>query len=116
MSLRTSNDGRVSDDRSSSTAKVDESPVVNDSGITGDVEKTSDQTIPELVTVPRSERRGLFGRFTIVAEVTQPKDYSRSIKYLITVLVALAGVAAPMGSTIILRKSKVSLDRGIDQC
>ncbi|CAD6572603.1 MAG: hypothetical protein ASARMPREDX12_005323 [Alectoria sarmentosa] len=56
---------------------------------------------PEPVNVPRSKRRGLFGRFTIVAEVEEPKHYSRRIKWYITFVVALAAVAAPMGSAII---------------
>ena len=58
---------------------------------------------PEPVKVPRSQRRGLFGRFTIVAEVEEPKHYSRRTKWYITFVVALAAVAAPMGSAIIFR-------------
>lgn len=60
---------------------------------------------PEPVEVPRSHRRGLFGRFTILAEVEEPKHYSRRIKWYITFVVALAAVAAPMGSAIIFRKT-----------
>lgn len=56
---------------------------------------------PKPVKVPRSQRRGLFGRFTIVAEVEEPKHYSRRTKWYITFVVALAAVAAPMGSAII---------------
>ena len=58
---------------------------------------------PEPVKVPRSQRRGLFGRFTIVAEVEEPKHYSRRTKWYITFVVALAAVAAPMGSAIVFR-------------
>ncbi|KAM0798907.1 MFS transporter [Usnea florida] len=53
------------------------------------------------VKVPRSNRRGLFGRFAILAEVEEPKQYSRTTKWYITFVVALAAVAAPLGSTII---------------
>lgn len=56
---------------------------------------------PKPVKVPRSLRGGLFGRFTIVAEVEEPKHYSRRTKWYITFVVALAAVAAPMGSAII---------------
>lgn len=56
---------------------------------------------PKPVKVPRSQRRGLFGRFTILAEVKEPKHYTRRIKWYITFVVALAAVAAPMGSAII---------------
>lgn len=62
---------------------------------------------PEPVKVPRSQRRGLFGRFTIVAEVEEPKHYSRRTKWYITFVVALAAVAAPMGSAIIFRMTLV---------
>lgn len=57
----------------------------------------------EPVKVPRSQRRGLFGRFTILAEVKEPKHYPQRIKWYITFVVALAAVAAPMGSAIIFR-------------
>lgn len=57
-----------------------------------------------LVKVPRSKRRGLFSRFAIVAEVTQPFDYKDSTKWFITFIVAVAAAAAPIGSSIILRK------------
>ncbi|KAJ9646955.1 uncharacterized protein PV06_04209 [Exophiala oligosperma] len=55
-----------------------------------------------LVKVPRSKRRGLFSRFAIVAEVTQPFDYKDSTKWFITFIVAVAAAAAPIGSSIIL--------------
>ena len=58
---------------------------------------------PGPVKVPRSRRRGLFGRFAILAEVEEPKQYSRTTKWYITFVVALAAVAAPLGSTIIFR-------------
>ena len=60
---------------------------------------------PEPVKVRRSQRRGLFGRFTILAEVEEPKHYSRRTKWYITFVVALAAVAAPMGSAIIFRRT-----------
>lgn len=59
----------------------------------------------DAVTVPRSQRRGLFGRFTLVAEVQDPYDYDNKLKWFITFIVAFAAAGAPMGSTIFLRKS-----------
>lgn len=59
---------------------------------------------PAPVKVHRSQRRGLFGRFTIVAEVEEPKHYSRRTKWFITFVVAMAAVAAPMGSVIFFRE------------
>lgn len=52
------------------------------------------------VKVPRSKRRGLFARFALVAEVTQPQDYDRKLKWFITFIVAFSAAAAPAGSSI----------------
>ena len=54
--------------------------------------------------VPRSQRRGGFARLVLIPEVEEPKDYSRSTKWLITFIISMAGVAAPFGSSIIFRK------------
>ncbi|OGM46981.1 MFS multidrug resistance transporter [Aspergillus bombycis] len=53
------------------------------------------------VVVPRLNRRGLFGQFTLLAEVENPKTYSRKKKWFITFIVAWAGATAPMGSAIL---------------
>lgn len=63
-------------------------------------------TNPAPVKVPRSQRRGLFGRFIVFAEVEEPKHYPRRTKWLITFVVALAAAAAPLGSNIIFRESR----------
>ena len=69
-----------------------------------DLEKVeTDIQDPEPVKVPRSQRRGLFGRFAILAEIEEPKHYSRRVKWYITFVVALAAIAAPLGSTILFR-------------
>lgn len=54
--------------------------------------------------IPRSKRRGLLGRFTIIPEVERPIEYKRKQKWLITMFVALAAAAAPMGSAIFYRR------------
>lgn len=56
------------------------------------------------VKVPRLKRRGLLGQLTLVAEVEDPKTYSRKMKWFITFIVAVAAIAAPMGSAIFFRK------------
>lgn len=56
------------------------------------------------VVVPRSQRRGLFGQYTLLAEVEDPKTYTRRKKWFITFIVAVAGSTAPMGSSIFFRK------------
>ncbi|KAE8145353.1 major facilitator superfamily domain-containing protein [Aspergillus avenaceus] len=53
------------------------------------------------VVVPRLKRRGLFGQYTLLAEVENPKRYSRKKKWFITFIVAWAGATAPMGSSIL---------------
>ncbi len=58
---------------------------------------------PAPVKVPISKRRGLFGRFSVLAEVEEPQNYPRKIKWYITFVIAMAAVAAPLGSAIILR-------------
>ena len=75
-----------------------------------DIASARPDTRPESIRVqpikiPRSKRRGLFGRFAILAEVEEPRDYQNSTKWFITSLVGLAAVAAPLGSTIIFRES-----------
>ncbi|RMZ87844.1 hypothetical protein DV736_g4923, partial [Chaetothyriales sp. CBS 134916] len=55
-----------------------------------------------VVKVPRSKRRGLFARFAIVAEVTEPRDYPDSTKWFLVAVIGFAAAAAPVGSSIIL--------------
>ena len=68
-----------------------------------DLEKSQSEPPPPPVTVTRPQRRGLFARFALVAEVTEPKHYARPTKHIITVIIASAALAAPLGSTIIFR-------------
>ncbi|KAL9058123.1 MAG: hypothetical protein Q9206_002060 [Seirophora lacunosa] len=79
----------------------------------GDIEGRREKTIPESihpapVLIPKSQRRGILGRFTAVAEVEEPKDYSRRTKWYITFVVAMAAMAAPLGSAIILRAGTIA--------
>ena len=62
---------------------------------------------PPAVKVSHTQRRGFFGRFTFIAEVEEPKHYSRAIKWFITFIVASAAVAAPLGSAIIFRMHRL---------
>ena len=56
----------------------------------------------DAIVVPRGQRRGLFANLAMIAEVTEPHDYTRKRKWMITFVVAIAAAAAPMGSSIIL--------------
>ena len=60
---------------------------------------------PPPVTVPRSERRGILARFTILAEIENAVHYERKKKWIITSIVSLCGSVAPFSSAILLRKS-----------
>lgn len=51
--------------------------------------------------VPRRKRRGLFANLSIIPEVENPYEYARATKKLITLVVAIAGAAAPMASAIL---------------
>ncbi|KAK8135842.1 major facilitator superfamily transporter [Apiospora sp. TS-2023a] len=53
-----------------------------------------------LSVVPRSHRRGLFAQLALVPEVNRPFDYSNRVKWTITIFVAIAAAAAPLGSAI----------------
>lgn len=68
-----------------------------------DLEKSQSEPPAPPITVNRTQRRGLFARFALVAEVTEPKHYARPTKHMITVIIASAALAAPLGSTIIFR-------------
>lgn len=54
------------------------------------------------IFVPKDQRRGLLARLAVIAEVEDPKHYSRKTKWIITFVVAMAGAGAPLGSGIIL--------------
>ena len=56
------------------------------------------------VIVPKSQRRGWFGRLVIIPEVEEPKDYDRRTKWFITFVIAMGAIAAPFASSIILRR------------
>lgn len=62
----------------------------------------TESILPEAVKVPRGQRRGLFARFALVAEVTNPYAYSRRLKWWLTFVISVAGSAAPMATGIIL--------------
>ncbi|KAL9617781.1 MAG: hypothetical protein Q9160_007435 [Pyrenula sp. 1 TL-2023] len=70
-----------------------------------DNDPRTDDARRTLVKVRRSERRGLFGRFTLLAEVEEPKHYSRTTKWFITFVIAVAAAAAPLGSAILYPNS-----------
>jgi hypothetical protein len=51
------------------------------------------------VILPRKKRRGLFASLVIgIPEIEDPKQYSKKIKAFIVFIIAMAAIAAPMGS------------------
>ncbi|KAF2707826.1 MFS general substrate transporter [Pleomassaria siparia CBS 279.74] len=57
---------------------------------------------PDAVIVERKKRRGLFAGLTIIPEVENPYHYTRKTKWFLTFVVAMCGMAAPMGSAIVM--------------
>lgn len=66
--------------------------------------------------VPRSQRRGLLSRFSVVPEAESPYEYKNSTKWGITLTIALATAAAPLGSSIFYRMHNTHLYRFIPPC
>jgi multidrug resistance protein len=58
--------------------------------------------LPDAILVPRTERRGLLARFTLIPEVENPYHYTRKTKWFLTFIVAFCAMAAPMGSAIVM--------------
>ena len=87
------NDGSEADSHSQHSHDSDDHPI----------SRTSTTQSRTLIVVPRSKRRGLFARFSIVPEVEIPYNYKNSTKWFITATVAVAGAAAPFGSSVFYR-------------
>ncbi|PYH87441.1 MFS general substrate transporter [Aspergillus ellipticus CBS 707.79] len=92
----------------------DEPPVMEGKDEEAQVSSSYSREEQELpVVVPRLKRRGLFGQLTLLEEVENPKVYPRKTKWFITFVVAVAGAAAPMGSSIFFPSlSQVSQELG----
>lgn len=96
---------RVSHSSHSTTSSQRTQSEAHDYQVTHTVSRTQSSVRSvrrEAVKVPRSARRGLLARFCIMDEVTNAWDYPRKSKWTVTAIVALAGAAAPMGSSIVL--------------
>ena len=89
----------------SSTGSIGPNPVGETEAHTRSKSRSSSVRSKAATIVPRSMRRGLLGRFALIPEVTRPPEYTRKTKWLITLIVALAAAAAPMGSAIVFRES-----------
>ncbi|KAI1109291.1 major facilitator superfamily domain-containing protein [Nemania sp. NC0429] len=62
---------------------------------------TASSTVPRrALPIPKESRRGLVPWLSLVPEVDNPRNYDRGIKWMLTVFVAAAACAAPMGSSI----------------
>lgn len=94
----------------------DDSPVIEGKDEESHVRTTfPDEEKEGPIVVPRLKRRGLFGQLSLLAEVENPKVYPRKTKWFITFVVAVAGAAAPMGSSIFFRKSKSTISPVVAQ-
>lgn len=99
---------------SDSQAIVDEKPQASNVASTApcSVDKTAQAeqgTLASLssgpTSIPRSERRGLFGAFTIIPEVTNPHEYSSGTKWIMTIIASLAATTSSTGSSIFYREN-----------
>lgn len=95
-------------DASSSDRDVEkiaaEVPKVPPSEPVGKTTSRAASVSPALETVPRSERRGLLGKFSIIPEVTNPYAYSNGTKWWMTVIVSFAAITSSTGSSIFYRE------------
>jgi hypothetical protein len=89
----------------SSNDTIEPIPAIEEISRSRSKSKSSSARSRALSVVPRAQRRGLLARFAIIPEVERPYDYKRSTKWLITLIVALAAAAAPLGSAIFFRAS-----------
>jgi hypothetical protein len=92
-----------------SRASMSSDHTSTDAGVASPTAKTRPVTlarttsvIPDAVLVPRTHRRGLLARFTLIPEVENSYHYTRKTKWLITFVVAFCAMAAPMGSAIVM--------------
>ena len=76
---------------------------VSSSPFSATVESNSPQDTT-IRAVQTSRHKGFLSRVCIVHEADDPRVYPDSIKWCITLIVALAAATAPTGSAIILRK------------
>lgn len=89
-------------EKSAPEAPPSQSPQHADSS--GKVEVQASTSRREIVVVPRSERRGLLGSFSIIPEITNPRDYGNGTKWAMTVIVSFAAVTSSTGSSIFYRQ------------
>ena len=93
-----------------SSLSIEQAPEANQPAQRSKSKSSSVRSRP-LSIVPRHKRRGLLGKLALIPEVDRPYDYQRSTKWLITMLVAMAAAAAPIGSSIFLREYRFSSSR-----
>ncbi|KAI0433519.1 major facilitator superfamily domain-containing protein [Xylaria sp. FL1042] len=73
-----------------------------DGGPLGQVRSVASSTRPRITTpIPRERRRGLFSSLELVPEIENPYHYNNGVKWILTLFVAVAASAAPMGSAIL---------------
>ncbi|KAJ5496625.1 Major facilitator superfamily domain general substrate transporter [Penicillium fimorum] len=71
--------------------------------VAGGVEPKASTIGPQIVVVPRSERRGLLGRFSVIPEITNPREYGNGTKWATIVIVSFAAITSSTGSPIFFR-------------
>ncbi|KAI1273800.1 major facilitator superfamily domain-containing protein [Xylaria sp. FL0933] len=73
-----------------------------DGGPLSHVRSAASSTRPRITTpIPRERRRGLLSSLELVPEIENPYHYNNGVKWVLTLFVAVAASAAPMGSAIL---------------
>lgn len=96
--------GNINSDVEKSAPKAQPSQQPQHADSPGKVEAQASTSRREIVVVPRSERRGMLGSFSIIPEITDPRDYSNGTKWALTIIVSLAAVTSSTGSSIFFRQ------------
>lgn len=66
------------------------------------LDKSNTNTSTKSNRVALKDRRGLLGRYALLPEYEDPRNYPQNIKYIIVFIIAFAASCGPMGTSIIL--------------
>ncbi|OCK73146.1 MFS multidrug resistance transporter [Lepidopterella palustris CBS 459.81] len=84
----------------SETSSEEQQPGAQPNGVLTKATSKAGSVARALETVPRSQRRGLLGRFAIIPEVTNPYNYGNRTKWWMTIIVSFAAITSSTGSSI----------------
>lgn len=77
-------------------------PAVSRYGLNVPASRHSSRLSRSSSRVPVSQRTGLLAFLTLVPEYYNPREYKKNVKYILVVVVAIAAITGPMGTSIML--------------